>query len=343
LAENKIFVVLIILAIFWGATFFNFLGIEIASKLSALSVVIGTLIPGALIIGLGCWWLLSAHPSAINFSVSALIPDFNLSNVVIFSGVILALAGVELAAFHIVEADRPQRNYPLALGCASVIILLIYILGTVGIAIVVPQQEISLAAGILQAFQVFFTKLNIVALVPFMALCLFLGSIAGINAWTVGPAKGMLVVANDGFFPAWLQRVNSKGVPTALLILQAIIGSILTTVFFYMENNAGIWILTALSAQFTVMQYLLVFLAALKLRFSQPKVARGFRAPFMPLLVLIGSIACIFSFFIVYIEPAQLSVGNGNLYRAFLLISLGILSLPPYLLLRHRRRSGLVG
>lgn len=343
LENNKTFVVIFILLTFWGATFSNFLGIKISGWVSSWGVIIGTLIPGMLIIFLGFWWVISGKQSAIIFSFNSLIPDFDLSSIVIFSGVLLALAGVEIAAFHIKDAKKPQKYYPLAIIIASVVILGVYILGTLAIAIVVPQKEISLASGMIQAFNVFFNKVGLAWIVPFMALFLFLGSLAGINTWTVGPAKGMLVVAEDGFFPPILKKVNKHGVPTSLLLLQAVVGSILSLVFLYMDSkSAGIWILTALSAQFTFVQYLLVFLAALWLRYSKPNLKRSFKTPFILLNVVVGVLTCIFSFLIVYIPPRQLNVGDANMYRILLIISFVLLTLPPYFMVKlHKKESKL--
>ena len=108
--ENKIFNVVVILAIFWGATFYNFFGIKLSSILSSVGVILGTIIPGFLIIGMGAWWFFSGQEIVIDLSMSSFIPDFELSNIVIFSGLLLALAGVEIGAFHINETKNPQKN-----------------------------------------------------------------------------------------------------------------------------------------------------------------------------------------------------------------------------------------
>jgi amino acid transporter len=140
----------------------------------------------------------------------------------------------------------------------------------------------------------------------------------------------MLVVVEDGFLPPILKSVNKKDVPVALLLLQVIVGSILSMVFLYIQdNNGAMWILTALAAQFTFMQYFLVFAAIIKLRYSHSKILRPYKMPAVWLFSLIGIIACIFSFFIVYIPPSQINTGDANIYRLLLIGSLIVLSLPP--------------
>lgn len=337
LEHQNFFIFSVMLVVFWCATLSNFFGIKLSGWVSSLGVMLGTIIPGTLIILLGLWWIVSGHPTEIELNASALIPDFELENIVIFSGVLLGLAGAELAAFHIREARHPQRDFPRALLIAAFIILFVYILGTLSIAAVVPQQDISLASGLIQAFDVFFHRFHMDWLIPFMALILLIGSLAGINTWTIGPAKGLLVCAQDGFLPKPLTRVNAHGVPTALLILQAVIGSLLALVFLYLDDSsASIWVLTALSAQFTFVQYLLVFFAAVYLRFKRPDVVRPYRVPGLFLVALLGVAICIFGFFIVYIPPAQLNTGDRTVYTMMLVGSFFVLALPPILFAKYK-------
>lgn len=344
LEHNKFFYFIVMLTVFWGATFLNFLGIKTSGWVSSLGVVSGTIIPGALIIGLGIWWVLVGHPSHIEFKWQALIPEFRLDNMVLFSGILLGLAGVEVAAFHIREANHPQRDYPRALAMASIVILSISIIGTLAIAIVVPQKEISLLSGLIQAFKAFFAAFDMLWAVPVLALLALIGSLAGINTWTVGPAKGLLVTAEDGFLPAVLHRVNKAGVPIGMLIFQASVGTVLSLVFLWMDSHsAAYWVLTALSAQFTVVQYMLVFAAALRLRYTQPHLARPFLVPGgkwgIWLTAGVGILACVFGFWIVYVPPVQLETGDRQIYQSLLTVSFILLSLIPIILSLYRRKK----
>lgn len=344
LEHSKIFYFAVMLIVFWGATFINFLGIETSGWVSTLGVLTGTLIPGALIIGLGIWWVATGHVSHIPFSFNALIPEFRFDTVVFFSGILLGLAGIEVAVFHIREAKNPQRDYPRALIIAVIIILLVYILGTLAIAVVVPQKDINLLSGLIQAFTVFFESFGMLWAVPLLAFFAFIGSLAGVNTWTVGPAKGLLITAQDGFLPKTLQRTNHLGVPTGMLIFQATIGTLLSFVFLWMDSHsAAYWVLTALAAQFTVVQYGLVFAAAIRLRYSQAEVKRPYKVPGGKIGIWIvsslGILACLFGFWIVYVPPGQLETGDRLEYQLMLGISFAILSILPAFMAAHQRRQ----
>lgn len=340
LENNPMFVLITMLIVFWGVTLSNFIGIKFSGMFSSIGVVVGTLIPGFLIIALGLWWFLSDQPMHSVLTVSTFIPDFKLDNLTIFSAVVLSFAGVELAAYHIRDTINAQKSYPRALAIAAVLILFVYIFGTLAIAAVVPQHELLIASGLVQAFHVFFDSVGLVWIVPLIALFLLIGAVAGLNAWVIGPAKGLLVVAEDGFLPKWLKHTNSHDVPTSLLLLQAVVGSVLSLIFLYLQDNsASIWLLTALSAKFTCAQYILVFCAAVKLRYSKAEVKRAFKAPFIWLLSVLGISACVFSFAIVYVPHAKLVSIHFITYCLILFLSFIILLLPTFWLIQYRNRS----
>lgn len=339
LEHSQSFILICMLGMFWGSTFINFLGIEFSGFISTCGVILGTIIPGILIIGLGMWWVFSAKHSYIPLTVEQLVPNCTFDNLSLFAGVLLSLAGIELAAYHVREAQHPQRSYPRAILIAAAVILILYIFGTLAIAIVVPQSELSLATGLIQAFGVFLAQMNLAWLIPLMACCLFLGAAACINTWVAGPAKGMLVVAEHGFFPPWLRKVNKRGVPTALLILQAAVGSVMSILYICGSSNTFIWLLTSLSAQFTCLMYILIFCAALRLRYSQKHTARPFKVRAIWVVSVVGILACSFSFLIVYIPHSQFMLMQHDLFYKVLLFSFILLLLPPVMLIKYRHRS----
>lgn len=339
LEHSTMFILFCMLAIFWATTIINFYGIEFSGFLSSAGVLIGTLVPGLLIVILGFGYVVAGNLDNIPLSINTLIPDFKLDNLVIFAALVLGLAGVELAAYHIRDAKNPQKNYPRALLLASILILTVYILGTLAIVLVVPQHDLSLASGLIQAFAVFFNKVGLPWMVPLMAALLLCGALAGINAWVVGPAKGMLIVAQDGFLPPYLCKVNKHGVPVALLLMQAVAGSILAMVFVYISNNTSIWLLTSLSAQFTCIVYVLIFAAALKLRYSQPGIHRPFRVSVLWLIAGSGILSCIFGLLIVYVPHKTLVSIDSVVYVLLLISMLLFLIAPAFMLIKYRARS----
>lgn len=179
---------------------------------------------------------------------------------------------------------------------------------------------------------------------PLFAFLLLIGALAGINTWTIGPAKGLLVTVEDGFLHPILWKVNRKGVPTGLLIFQACVGSVLSLAFLWLDSHsAAFWALTTLAAQFTVVQYALVFAAVVRLRYSQPKVERPYKVPGGKLgiwiLSIVGIATCAFAFWIAFIPPEQLETGDRMTYQTVLALSFILLTVLPVFMALHKHAA----
>ncbi len=282
LGSNKYYVIAVVLVSFWGMTLLNYLGIKTSSWFSTLGVIIGTILPGIFIITLGISWVVSGHPPQTSLEPSAILPKANsLNSFVFLAGMFLAFSGLEVTAAHAGNVINPQKNYPRSILLAAFITFVIFMLGSLSIAVVIPNTEISLVAGVIEAFHRFFMAYNIAWILPIMAGLLIIGAIAEVNAWIIGPVKGLYATSTHGNLPPLFQKLNKKGVPVNLLLFQAIIVTLSAFVFLNMPTvSASFWILTALSAQSYLVMYILMFVSGIKLRYSKPNVPRAYRVPY---------------------------------------------------------------
>jgi putative glutamate/gamma-aminobutyrate antiporter len=343
LAENKFFVLAVVLVGFWGMTLLNYLGIKTSGWFSTIGVIIGTLLPGLLIIFLGISWLFSGHPIQTTLSWDALFPSFtNLGNLVFLAGLFLAFAGMEVSASYASDVQNPQRNYPRAIILGAVITFTLFMLGSLAIAIVIPKEEISLVAGLMEAFKAFFQYYYLSWILPLMAFLLVIGAIAEVNSWIIGPVKGLYATSLHGNLPPYFQKVNKHDVPTRLLLFQAVLMSITSLVFLYMPQvSSAFWMLTALSAQSYLIMYILMFIAAIKLRYSKPHVPRAYRVPFKSkgiwLFSCMGIFSSCFAIALCFVPPSNLKVGNPTVYALLLAGGLIIMCTIPLFIHRHRK------
>jgi amino acid transporter len=311
--------------------------------ISTAGVIGGTLVPGALIIGLGIAWLALGNPSQVQLSGAAFVPDLGkMSGIVLAASTLLFFAGMEVSATHAQEVKNPQRDYPKAIFIATLVVLVVFVLGTLSIAVVVPGEKISLVAGLMQAFTVFLDKFHLAWLIPVVALLIAFGVFGQISTWIAGPSKGLLAVARQGYLPPFLQRVNRHGVQTPILIVQALIVTALSLVFLLMPTiSSSYWILTALTAQLYLVMYVLLFISALRLRYTEPDVARAYKVPGgklgMWLVTVVAVAAAAFTIAIGYFPPAQLQTGNVFFYDAFLVLGMVIVFAVPLLVYQFRR------
>ncbi len=341
LARNNIYTIVVILLVYWGSTFLSFRGINIAGFLGSWGVILGTLIPGFIIVVLGLIWIGLGNPIAVPLGVSNLIPDFSkLSNIVLAIGTFLAFAGMEMNAIHITEAKDPAKTYPRSVFIAIITIVLLFLLGTLAIAFVVPQQEISLTAGVMQAYQVFLNMFHIAWAVPVMAVLLVFGAFGGVITWISGPSKGLLEVGRNGFLPPFFQKTNKNGVQVRILIVQGLIVTILSCAFVFMPNvSSAYFLLSALTVQLYLVMYVIMFMTAFNLRKTQPNVKRDYKVPMLPLIGGIGLVASVVAFFVGYIPPSQLTVGTPTFYVGFLIVGAIILGGAPFLIYALRKPS----
>lgn len=345
LANNKLYLVTCTLCGFWGFTFFNYFGLKTSSIFSAIGVICGTIIPGVLLIVLGVIWILAGNPMQIEFSARSLIPPMHdIQNLVFLTGLFLAFGGLEVSAAHAREVENPQKTFPRSILIAGIVSLLLYSAGALAIAIMIPKNQISLVSGLMEAFSLFLDHFHLSWLIIPLGLMIVLGAVGELNAWIIGPIRSMHATSKHGDLPPFFQKLNKHGMPAHLLLFQGTVVTIASIVFFFMPSaSSAFWILSAISVQLYLMMYILMFLAAIKLRYSHPDVPRPYRIPYhKPGIWFVGSLgvlSSIFAFFMGFIPPGQLKVGSLVFYETFLIGGILIMSLIPYLIYLWRDPS----
>lgn len=348
LAEQKSFLIAIIISAFWGSTIINLLGIKTSAIFSNFCAITGLLLPMTLIIGLGAVWIFSGKPLQIHFASKDLLPHLGDSQVwVALTGIMLSFCGMEIATVHARDVKDPQRSFPRAMLLATLIIVVTLVCGALAIAIVLPEKQISLVAGIMQAFHAFFAEYHLIWILPVVAVTLVIGGMGSVSNWIIAPTRGLMLAAKDGNLPLHFARENRFAAPKILLLYQALIVTAVSMVFLLMPSiNASYWLLTALSAQLYMIMYVLMFAAALKLRKKEQAGAYGFRIPGgnwgIGVVASTGILGSLMTFVIGFLPPDNIQTGGVLFYETTLIVGLLIMSLPPiivYQYIKFRRRS----
>ncbi|MDP3268739.1 MAG: APC family permease [Legionella sp.] len=336
LTSNPYFLWSIIVTCFWGATILNLRGMSSSAMFSNICSLAGLLLPMSLIIGLGVAWITQGNPLQIQFDVPSIVPHLaDKSMWVSLTAIMMSFCGIEIATVHANDVANPQHAFPRALVYSVGIILSTLILGSLAIAVVLPGKDINLVAGIMQAFEAFFQSYHMHWMMPVVAVMLVLGGLGGVSNWIIAPTKGLLVAAEDGNLPEIFQRTNSKGAPVVMLFTQAAIVTVLSALFLFMPSvNGSYWLLTALAAQLYMLMYFIMFIAAIKLRISEPDHARPFKIPGgMPGMLFvagIGIIGVLTTLGVSFIPPEGINVGSTARYELTLIIGLILMCLPPF-------------
>ncbi|NNM43441.1 MAG: amino acid permease [Chlamydiae bacterium] len=344
-AHNPLYTIGIILFFFWAATVANLFGMKISGWISTIGAVVGTFIPGIFIIVLGLMWYFKGNPLQINLSWESLIPEMNsFTQLAIFSGILLSLAGIEMSAVHAAEVKDPQKNYPRAILLSAFLILGLSIIGVLAIAIVIPKSEISLIAGSLQAFAYFLNAYGLNWLLPAMAILIAIGSLGGLSTWIIGPSKGLLAAAQSGDLPPYFRKITKSGMPKTLLITQASIVSLLSLLFVFMPTlSSAYWILTVLAAQLYLVMYIMLFAAGIKLRYKRPNVERAYKLPGkyvgMWIAAGIGILGGVFMLVVGFFPPNETISNNVWGYFCTLFLGMVICCVAPFIIEYFKKPS----
>jgi len=337
LADNGVYTGIIILVCYWGATFLTMAGSDIASSVTKYGVILGTLLPGVFIIILGLLWINQGNPIQFLEPGTAVIaaeklagqapharlfPHISgLGSVAFLAGIVLLFAGVEVHAVHANELENPAKQFPASMFLAAAIIFGLFIMGSLAVAAVIPESEISLTAGLMQAFKQLLDTFHIGFLTPVVGLLAAFGAIGGVMSWVGGPSRGLLHTANEGEIPPFMAKVNKNGVQVNILLIQAIIVSVLASLYFIMDNvSVAFFVLSAMTVTLYLVMYILMYSAAIKLRFTQPDLPRSYKVPGgtigMCVVAGIGLLGVSFALLVGFFPPTNLQVGNPVLYVA---------------------------
>jgi amino acid transporter len=214
-------------------------------------------------------------------------------------------------------------------------------MGSLAIAWVLPKDQINLTSGVMQAFTNFFEVFHLSWMIPVIAIMILIGSIGGTINWIISPAKGLLQAAQSGYLPKFFQHENKQGVPANILIVQALIVSVVCLLFLFMPSvNGSYWLLTALTTEVYMIVYVIMFIAAIRLRYKFPHIDRPFKIPGanwgMWIVGILGLLGCAVTLTVGFFPPSGIDVGGHLHYVLVFTGGLILMVLPTFLFYGYR-------
>jgi glutamate:GABA antiporter len=337
---NGVYTAAIIIVLFWGGVLVSSRGVPFVAKLSSSGTMAGTLIPGAILVALGVAYLLQGNHPAAPMTAHHLLPAWTgLDGIVLVVNSFFTYAGIEVNAVHVNDLQNPARDYPKSIFLAMGLVLAVFIVPTLAISWVIPAHRISFTAGVMQTFNSLLTHFGLAFTVPLIAIALAVGALAGMLTWLDGPSEGLLLIGRQqGFLPPYFQKVNRQGIEMRILAAQGAVITAIALLYAFIPNvSRAYWIFTAMATQVYLIMYVLMFIAAMRLRRSQPDHPRGYRAPALGLLCLLGAAAALV---IGFAPPSQFSHSNRLVYAALILAGILAIGILPPLLLDRLRKPG---
>ena len=193
--------------------------------------------------------------------------------------IFFAYIGFDAVSTTAQEAKNPQRDLPIGIIVSLVVCTLLYIAVAGVLTGMVPYQDVNIEAPIARAFldRGLTTASNVITV----------GALAGLTSvmlvMLLGQSRVLYSMANDGllpkkFFAAIHPKFRTPWKNTILVgVLAAIVGSITPIDDIGKMVNIG-----------TLLAFVIVCIAVIVLRKTNPGQARPFRTPWVPLVPIMG-------------------------------------------------------
>jgi glutamate:GABA antiporter len=318
-ASSGVYTAIMIIGIYWLGVLVSSQGTKALAGLASSGLVIGTLVPGTLLIVLGIIYLAQGNGSAAPMKAEFVIPAWTgIASLVLIVNNFLSYSGMEMNAVHVSELKEPKKEFPRGMFLAMGLVLLIFILPALAISWVVPAQDLTLTAGLMQAFEAFFAYFDMLWLTPIIGIMILCASLGGMLTWLAGPSKGLLLIGRrEGYIPPVFQKMNSHGIQQNILVAQGFVTTFIGMLYAFIPDvSSAYWIFSVMTTQVYLVMYVLMFIAAMSLRRRRPEVERGFKAPALSLLCVVGIVASVAAFAIGFVPPSQFESGNTVVYIA---------------------------
>lgn len=359
LASDHVYVGLFIIIAFWLCTFAALVSNRFAAKVTKYGFLLGTVIPGVILLAGFLAWLLShqqigwseASSQAVSVEQAGhphprLFPYITgLSGLSFLAGILLNFAGVESQAVHAMELKNPKTGYPMVIAIAALLSFGIFTLGSLAIAGILPYKEINIESGVFDAFnRLSTTLLHASWPVRLISLLVCYGALGGVLAWIIGPSRGLLATARDGMLPPFMQKTNRSGVQSNILIIQGVVVTVIASLYLFMSDVSTVYFLiSALAVSLYIIVYMIMYASAIRLRYTQPGLPRAFKIPGgtagMWGVAGVGFLAVAFAFVLSFVPPAQLPVGSPALYVALVAAGAIVFTGAPLLVERFKKPS----
>jgi glutamate:GABA antiporter len=299
----------------------NVRGLSLGKWINNLGAL-GT-IGGAAIICLLAALTLHHRSSALHLAdLSVNFHDWRL--IAAFGTICYSLIGLDLASIMGDEIRDPRRNLPISIFLGGGIAGFIYLGATLSMLIAMPQKEIGVLSGVLQAINVMSARTGLKLVVPPLALLECIAILGTASAWFSGAARLPFVAGVDRYLPPIIGRVHPRyHTPYVSLILFAVLSSLLIATS-YLGVSVGEAYLTMLdlSVVLQLAPSAYMFLALLKHTSNKDAVLHANKS-YLKANAVAGLCSTLVGLVVAFIPSRQVSsiwIFEGKLIAALLIV-----------------------
>ena len=208
------------------------------------------------------------------------------------------------------EIREPRRTVPRAVLAAAIIIVALYLVGTLSVLVAVPSGQISGLQGIMQALQAVTARGGMSWALPVLALLVVINSLGGVSGWFAAVGRLPFAAGLDSYLPAAFGRVHPRwGSPYVALLTQAAVSAVFVVLGQAGTSVRGAYdVLVAMSVITYFIPFLFIFAALVRAQRvdAAPHVQRvPGGAPVAIALGVIGFVTTSVSIVLACLPPAD--------------------------------------
>lgn len=210
--------------------------------------------------------------SATAFTAHAFVPTFRITDMIFWTTIGFAYAGIESIAMMSGEIQEPRRSIPLGLFLAAPFILLLYIAGTVSVLVATPAQSVDSLYGVTQSIANTAARFGMPALGILAGTLVTISCFGSVAAWLCSSARLPFVAGLDSYLPQAFGKVHPKyGSPVVALVVQGVIAAAIVLLGQGGTNVKGAYdVLVSMGVITTFIPYIFLFGAVLVTKMPMP-------------------------------------------------------------------------
>ncbi|MEA4909153.1 MAG: APC family permease [Chloroflexi bacterium] len=277
----------------WVTVWIGMLALDTGKWVPNIGAFIKVLI--MVILGIGAFVFASVHGVANDLSLPNLLPTWD-AGLAFLPVIVYNFMGFELMSGAGAEMENPKRDIPRAIITAGVLIALFYLLGTVGMLVALPLDQLGLISGIIDTLHAIFGETGVGgALVTILGIGALYTFLTNMVTWTMGANRTAAEAAAEGELPEIFGRLHPVNqTPTGAFLITGVVSTAVLVIYGFMAGSAEdlFWTLFAFSSIVFLVPYLALFPAFLKLRKVDADLERPYRVPGGSSLATIMAVVC---------------------------------------------------
>jgi len=210
---------LVAIGLIWLVTWINVMGIRQAGVFQVITTIM-KLVPLVAMATIGLFWINWSH--FIPFNTSGMNPFAAVTAVAALT--LWAFLGVESATIPADDVKNPGKTIPRATILGTIVVGLVYILGTVGVMGILPLAQLGKsgapfadAAGSIWGHWAFYA----------VVIGAVISCLGNLNGFTLIQGQVPLAAARDRLFPNFFSHMSKKGVPWFGVVISSVLVTLL--------------------------------------------------------------------------------------------------------------------